>query len=72
MICSANPPRTVRNSVPLDVNGNEHWTRGQTGKRVRISGYELWQLDEHGLIRDSKGHFDAAEFERQVMYGVVD
>ena len=20
-------PRTVRNSVPLDANGNEHWTR---------------------------------------------
>ncbi len=45
---------------------------GGTGKRVRISGYELWQLDEHGLIRDSKGHFDAAEYERQVMHGVVD
>ena len=35
---------------------------GGTGKHVRISGYELWQLDEHGLIRDSKGHFDAAEY----------
>ena len=56
-----------------------HWTltgtntgRGGTGKRVRISGYELWQLDEDGLIRDSKGHFDATEYERQVMHGVVD
>jgi steroid delta-isomerase-like uncharacterized protein len=56
-----------------------HWTLtgtntgpGGTGKRVRISGYELWQLDEDGLISDSKGHFDAAEYERQVMHGVVD
>ena len=56
-----------------------HWTLtgtntgpGGTGKRVRISGYELWQLDEHGLIWDSKGHFDAAEYERQVMHGVVE
>ena len=45
---------------------------GGTGKRVRISGYELWQLDEDGLISDSKGHFDAAEYERQVLHGVVD
>lgn len=56
-----------------------HWTLkgtntgpGGTGKRVRISGYELWQLDEDGLIKDSKGHFDAAEYERQIIYGVVD
>jgi len=56
-----------------------HWTLtgtntgpGGTGKRVRIGGYELWQLDDDGLIRDSKGHFDAAEYERQVLHGVVD
>jgi predicted ester cyclase len=56
-----------------------HWTLtgtntgpGGTGKRVRISGYELWHLDEEGLIRESKGHFDAIEYERQVLHGVVD
>src|SRR6266487_4159729 len=49
-----------------------HWTLtgtntgpGGTGKRVRISGYELWKIDEDGLIGESKGHFDAAEYERQ-------
>ena len=45
---------------------------GGTGKRIRVSGYELWQLNDDGLIRDSKGHFDAAEYERQVLDGVVD
>jgi len=46
-----------------------HWTligtntgTGGTGKRVRISGYELWQFDNAGLIENSKGHFDSAEF----------
>jgi hypothetical protein len=39
---------------------------GGTGKRVRISGYELWQFDNDGLIRKSKGHFDSAEYERQL------
>lgn len=38
-----------------------HWTLtgtntgpGGTGHRVRISGYELWQLNDEGLIADSK------------------
>jgi hypothetical protein len=54
-----------------------HWTLtgtdsgpGGTGKRVRISGYELWQLDNDGLIAESKGQFDSAEYERQLKHGV--
>ena len=54
-----------------------HWTLvgtntgpGGTGKRVRISGYELWELDPDGLIVESKGHFDAAEYQRQLKLGV--
>jgi predicted ester cyclase len=50
-----------------------HWTLsgintgpGGTGKRVRISGYELWKIDNDGLIGKSKGNFDAAEYERQL------
>jgi predicted ester cyclase len=54
-----------------------HWTLtgtntgpGGTGKRVRISGYELWKLDPDGLIAESKGHFDGTEYERQLKHGV--
>jgi hypothetical protein len=68
---------------------------GGTGNRVRISGYELWKIDngaggsratwtgkpervdEQGgesinkeLITESKGHFDSAEYERQLKHGV--
>jgi predicted ester cyclase len=47
-----------------------HWTltgtRRESGNHVRISGYELWKFDNHGLIAESKGHFDSAEFERQL------
>ena len=50
-----------------------HWTLigtnsgpGGTGKRVRINGYELWKIDNDGLIAESKGHFDAAEYDRQL------
>jgi uncharacterized protein (TIGR02246 family) len=50
-----------------------HWTLtgtntgpGGTGKRVRISGYELWKIDNNGFIAESKGHFDSAEYARQL------
>jgi predicted ester cyclase len=41
-------------------------TNAQNGNHVRISGYELWKIDNHGLIAESKGHFDAADYERQL------
>jgi uncharacterized protein (TIGR02246 family) len=50
-----------------------HWTLagtntgpGGTGNRVQISGYELWKIDNDGLIAESRGHFDAADYERQL------
>ncbi len=50
-----------------------HWTftgtntgPGGRGNRVRISGYELWKIDQDGLIAESKGHFDARDYERQL------
>jgi predicted ester cyclase len=39
---------------------------GGTGRRVQISGYELWKINDDGLIGESKGHFDSAEYERQL------
>ena len=59
--------------VTHDSDGTKfHWTLtgtntgpGGTGKRVRISG-ELWKLDPDGLIGESKGHFDSADYERQL------
>ncbi|WP_207489339.1 ester cyclase [Aequorivita soesokkakensis] len=56
-----------------------HWTLtgtntgpNGTGKKVNISGFELWQIDENGLIKESKGTFDAEEYSRQIKYGVND
>jgi uncharacterized protein (TIGR02246 family) len=50
-----------------------HWTwtgtnsgPGGTGRSVRISGYEEWTLGADGLIVESKGHFDEAEYHRQL------
>jgi hypothetical protein len=50
-----------------------HWTftgvnagPGGTGNKVQISGYELWKIDSAGLIAESEGHFDAADYKRQL------
>ena len=39
---------------------------GGTGRGVRISGYEVWTLGTDGLIAESHGHFDQAEYSRQL------
>ena len=53
-----------------------HWTltgtntgSSGTGKYVKISGYEEWSFDAGGLIVESKGHFDSAEYARQLEVG---
>jgi uncharacterized protein (TIGR02246 family) len=50
-----------------------HWTLtgtntgpGGTGRKVRISGREEWLFDTDGLILDSQGYFDEAEYQRQL------
>jgi hypothetical protein len=55
-----------------------HWTLtgtntgpGGTGKAIRISGCEEWRIGPDGLIAESKGHFDEAEYERQLKAGVT-
>lgn len=53
-----------------------HWTLtgtntgpGGTGRAVRISGYEEWTVGADGLIARSLGHFDEAEYRRQLEGG---
>jgi len=50
-----------------------HWTLtgtnngpGGTGRTVRISGYEEWQMGASGLIANSRGHFDSDDYRRQL------
>jgi len=43
---------------------------GGTGKRVHISGFEEWRIGADGLIAESRGHFDSAEYQRQLEQGV--
>ena len=42
---------------------------GGTGRSVRITGYEAWTLSADGLIVASEGHYDEAEYQRQLASG---
>ncbi len=39
---------------------------GGTGRTVRIQGQEEWTIDADGLVAESRGHFDAADYQRQL------
>jgi hypothetical protein len=43
---------------------------GGTRHRVRISGFELWQIGANDLISMSQGHFDSYDYHRQLECGV--
>lgn len=67
---------TMDNVVPGPEGTAFHWTLtgtntgpGGKGKRVRISGYEMWRIGADGLIAESKGHFDSTDYEYQLEHG---
>jgi predicted ester cyclase len=70
--------RVVMDDVLVEADRPEyHWTLtgtntgpGGTGHRVRISGFELWQIGADGLIACSQGQFDSSEYHRQLERGV--
>jgi predicted ester cyclase len=50
-----------------------HWTLtgtnrgpGGTGRTVRVSGYEEWRFGPDGLVAESRGHYDQADYDRQL------
>ena len=57
------------------VNGRlqYHWrltgTHAVNGNPVCISGFEVWELGSDCLIASSEGHFDSADYERQLHAG---
>lgn len=69
-------PDLVIQMDKLSTQGTEvtyHWTLigtntgpGGTGNSVRVSGFEQWRFGPDGLIAESKGQFDAAEYRRQL------
>lgn len=50
------------------------WTlegkHSETGKQVKVGGWEEWTLTDEPLVSASLGRFDAAEYDRQVAEGI--
>ena len=44
-------------------------TSAETGRWVRIPGYEEWTIGADGKIASSRGTYDQVEYERQVQHG---
>jgi len=44
---------------------------GGTGNSVRISGFEEWTMSDDGLVVESLGNYDQAEYDRQLAVGVA-
>lgn len=72
--------RLIMDELRVQADGADyHWTLigtntgpGGSGHRVRISGFESWRIGEDGLIASSLGHFDAADYQRQLEGGARD
>jgi len=65
---------SMNDVIPRGPRVEYHWTlegtNTGTGKKVHITGYEEWKFGPDGLIEDSLGHFDAAEYARQLAHGL--
>lgn len=59
----------MREWTPFRTCERSWTTPGGTGQHVRIGGFEEWTIDDDGLIAVSLGHFDQAEYDRQVQHG---
>lgn len=61
--------------VVVDDVVEYHWTftgtSAETGKSVRIPGFEEWTIGADGLIAESRGHYSQAEYDRQLREGVA-
>ena len=70
--------RVLMDDVVVKDDATEyHWTLvgtntgpGGTGNRVRISGFEEWTIGDDALVAESQGHYDQAEYDRQLEQGV--
>lgn len=72
---AAFPDMRVRMDSVIRGDGRAvfHWTwtgtntgPGGTGRAVDLTGYEEWTFGPDGLIALSDGHYDEAEYERQM------
>jgi nuclear transport factor 2 (NTF2) superfamily protein len=60
----------VREDGTVEYRWTFTGTSAETGKSVRPPGYEEWTIASNGLIAESRGHYDQADYDRQLQHGV--
>ncbi len=45
-------------------------THSETKNFIRVPGWEEWELDAAGKVTQSRGWYDAAEYDRQIAEGI--
>ena len=67
---------TMDSLVTTSEGAEFYWTftgtntgPGGSGKKVKISGVEIWQFDDNGRIKKSQGSFDTEKYNRQIKNG---
>jgi uncharacterized protein (TIGR02246 family) len=68
---------TMDDILVQDGRAVYHWTLagtnsgpGGTGQKVRVNGFEVWEIGGDGLIAASHGHFDNEVYQRQLQHGI--
>ncbi|HJQ84483.1 MAG TPA: nuclear transport factor 2 family protein [Candidatus Binatia bacterium] len=61
----------LRNDDVVEYRWTFTGTSAETGKWVRIPGFEEWTIGAEGLIAASLGHYDQTEYDRQLREGAV-
>jgi nuclear transport factor 2 (NTF2) superfamily protein len=59
----------VRDDGVVEYRWTFTGTSAETGQWMRIPGFEEWTIDADGAIAESRGHFDQAEYDRQLREG---
>jgi hypothetical protein len=60
----------VREDGSVEYRWTFTGTSAETGNSVRVPGYEEWTIAQDGLIAMSRGHYDQAEYDRQLRHGI--
>lgn len=59
----------IRDEGAVEYRWTFTGTSAETGRSVRIPGFEEWTIAEDGLIAESLGHYDEGEYDRQLREG---
>lgn len=62
--------RVLRDDGSVEYRWTFTGTSTETGKSLRVPGFEEWTIAPDGLMAESCGHYDQAGYDHQVRHGI--